>query len=284
MKIEKAREIIDAKISFISLVDKAANKKKFLIAKAASDGAAFTCDGKILKVDEGLHYLTGIVYEPMTEDSHGDFMSVEEIRKAAYWFAKNGDKVDLQHSFKNAEGVTVVENFVTPWEISFAGTLIKVGTWIVTVEVRNESIWNSVLRGEITGFSMGGVGKIAREEKDLALLEEPLTEDGKGKRGLLKWLSGELSALRELVGGSIFELEEECSMSKEEISEMLEERIIKAMKELLGGELQKIVEPMIDECVNKAVQPLQKACALPTSSECEAVLHKSGTHFLSGII
>ena len=34
-KIEKAYAITDAKISFVSLVDKAANKKQFLITKAA---------------------------------------------------------------------------------------------------------------------------------------------------------------------------------------------------------------------------------------------------------
>ena len=33
-KIEKAYAITDAKISFVSLVDKAANKKQFLITKA----------------------------------------------------------------------------------------------------------------------------------------------------------------------------------------------------------------------------------------------------------
>ena len=80
--ITKAFEISDARISFVSLVGKAANKKKFLVAKA-SNGAAFTTFGKVLKVDDETHYITGIVYEPMTEDTDGNFMTGNEIKKAA---------------------------------------------------------------------------------------------------------------------------------------------------------------------------------------------------------
>jgi hypothetical protein len=100
VKIEKAIEISDAKIHFVSLVDKAANRRQFLITKAEGGQAHFATLGKILKVDEQTHYVTGVVYEPLVEDAHGNFMTEEEIRKAAYWFAKNGDKVDLQHSFE----------------------------------------------------------------------------------------------------------------------------------------------------------------------------------------
>lgn len=98
--LEKAYEITDAKIQFVSLVDKAANQRTFLLKKADGGKAAFTTYGRIVKADADNHYVTGIVYEPMEEDSHGNFMTEGEITKAAYWFAKNGNKVDLQHSFE----------------------------------------------------------------------------------------------------------------------------------------------------------------------------------------
>lgn len=88
MKVEKAIEISDAKIQFVSLVDKAANKRQFLITKADDGQAQFSTLGKILKVDAETHYVTGIVYEPLIEDAHGNFMTESEIRKAAFWFAK----------------------------------------------------------------------------------------------------------------------------------------------------------------------------------------------------
>ena len=110
--IKKAYEITDAKIQFVSLVDKAANKKPFLLKKEDKGKAAFTTYGKIIKADTDNHYVTGIVYEPMTEDCHGNYMTAEEITKAAYWFAKNGDKVDLQHSFGPLEDAAVVESWI----------------------------------------------------------------------------------------------------------------------------------------------------------------------------
>lgn len=117
MKVRKAVEISDAKIQYVSLVDRPANGRRFLIAKAQEDEAAFSRFGRIVKVDAESHFITGIVYEPFCEDAHGNFMTDEEICKAAHWFAKNGDKVDLQHSFQGADGIFVVENYVAPCEM-----------------------------------------------------------------------------------------------------------------------------------------------------------------------
>jgi len=57
--IKKAIEMSDAKITFVSLVDKAANKRQFLITKADGDKASFSSIGKILKVDDTTHYIKG---------------------------------------------------------------------------------------------------------------------------------------------------------------------------------------------------------------------------------
>lgn len=181
MKVEKAIEISDAKIQFVSLVDKAANKRQFLITKADDGQAQFSTLGKILKVDAETHYVTGIVYEPLVEDAHGNFMTESEIRKAAYWFAKNGDKVDLQHSFEQVDGVAVVENYVAPSDMEIEGTSIIKGTWLMTVEVENADVWEKVQKGEVTGFSMGGIGKYSETETDLTAAVE--------KRGLFKKLA-----------------------------------------------------------------------------------------------
>lgn len=181
MKVEKAIEISDAKIQFVSLVDKAANKRQFLITKAEDGQAQFSTLGKVLKVDAETHYVTGIVYEPLTEDAHGNFMTESEIRKAAYWFAKNGDKVDLQHSFEQVDGVSVVETYVAPSDMDVEGQPVVKGTWLMTVEVENAEIWDKVQKGEVTGFSMGGIGKYSETETDLTATVE--------KRGLFKKLA-----------------------------------------------------------------------------------------------
>ena len=174
-RIAKAYAITDAKISFVSLVDKAANKKRFLITKSENGSASFATFGRILKADTDSHFVTGIVYEPMVEDSQGNYMTEEEITKAAYWFAKNGNQVDLQHCFEKCSGATVVESYVAKCDMEIEGEAIKKGTWLMTMEISDADVWESVQKGEITGFSMGGIGVYSEEDVELPVekQEEP---------------------------------------------------------------------------------------------------------------
>lgn len=205
--LKKAYEITDAKIQFVSLVDKAANKRQFLIKKEDGGKAAFTTYGRIVKADAETHYVTGIVYEPMAEDSHGNFMTEGEITKAAYWFAKNGNKVDLQHSFEPLDGASVVESWIAKADFDIDGETIKKGTWLMTVEVADESVWDGIEKGEITGLSMGGFGNYSEEDVELENVSKQETSE---KKGLLKQLAKALG-LNVVEKGAMAELYEERS-------------------------------------------------------------------------
>lgn len=206
-KIDKAYEITDAKIQFVSLVDKAANKRKFLLKKAEDGQAAFTTYGRIIKADKENHYITGIVYEPMEEDSHGNYMTEEEITKAAYWFAKNGDKVDLQHSFEPLGTASVVENWVAKADFKIDGEKIRKGTWLMTVEVSDPDVWENIEKGEITGLSMGGLGNYSMED---VKLDNVSKQETSAKKGLLKQLAGALG-INVVEKGAMAEFYEERS-------------------------------------------------------------------------
>lgn len=179
-KIEKAYEITDAKISFVSLVDRAANKRSFLITKAEDGHADFATYGRILKTDAEHHYVTGVVYEPMVEDTQGSYMTEEEITKAAYWFSKNGNQVDLQHSFEPFEGACVVESWVAKADFELGGELIRKGTWLMTMEVTDDAVWADIQKGDITGFSMGGIGSFSTTDVELNAVEMADTDEKKG--------------------------------------------------------------------------------------------------------
>lgn len=206
--MKKAYEITDAKIQFVSLVDKAANKRQFLLKKADDSKATFTTYGRIIKADADSHYVTGIVYEPMEEDSHGNYMTEEEITKAAYWFAKNGDKVDLQHSFEPLDSAVVVENWIAKADFDIDGEEIKKGTWLMTVEVGDESVWEGIEKGEITGFSMGGLGNYSEEDVELDNVNKG--QETSEKKGLLKQLAAALG-VNVVEKGAMAELYEERS-------------------------------------------------------------------------
>ena len=190
----KAYEITDAKITFVSLVDKAANKRTFLLKKADGGKATFTTYGRILKADAESHFVTGVVYEPMEEDTHGNYMTEDEITKAAYWFFKNGNKVDLQHSFEPLDNAAVVESWIAKADFEIDGEPVRKGTWLMTVEVTDEGVWDGIEKGEITGFSMGGLGNYSEEDVDLNTVEKQEQPGGSAgeNKGLLKQLAAAL--------------------------------------------------------------------------------------------
>lgn len=187
-KIAKSYAITDAKIAFVSLVDKAANKREFLITKSEGNKAEFQTFGRILKTDAEKHFVTGIVYEPMVEDTDGNYMTEEEITKAAHWFMKNAGDADIQHCFEKAEGVEVVESYVAKCDMEIEGQPIKKGTWLMTMEVSDSDVWGQIEKGEITGFSMGGKGAYSEVDVDISDPENPVEKAG-GKRGILKALA-----------------------------------------------------------------------------------------------
>ena len=204
----KAYEITDAKISFVSLVDKAANLRKFLITKEADGKASFTTCGRIVKTDAANHFVTGIVYEPLTEDSHGNYMTEEEITKACYWYSENGDKVDLQHSFEPLDGCSVVENWVAKADFNIDGEEVKKGTWLMTVKVTDGDVWKGIENGEITGLSMGGIGNYSEEDVELDSVSKG--QKTSEKKGLLKQLGAALG-FNVVEKGAMAELYEERS-------------------------------------------------------------------------
>ena len=187
--IVKSREIKDAHISFVSLVGKAANRHSFAIVKADDGRANFSTFGPIVKVDADTHYVTGVVYEPMKDDTQGDFMTEDEIQKAAYWYMENGQNVDIQHSFQPFSGATTVESWVTKSDQKIGDQDIQKGTWMMTMKITDPEVFAEIQKGDITGFSMGGSGTYVEEAADPDAVEKA------EKKGVLaklrKWLSGE---------------------------------------------------------------------------------------------
>lgn len=169
------RKLTNANISFVSLVDKGANGKQFAIIK--NDGGKHTPAGKVImnkadapapnfgkavtliRKDDDKRLVTGIVYEPDTVDSHGDYMTAEDIEKAAHLFMEEYQQIDKQHNYTDGYG-TVVESFVAKSEMTIGEQVVKAGTWVMTVKVADDETWEAVKKGEITGFSMGGIAEV----------------------------------------------------------------------------------------------------------------------------
>ncbi|NUU74016.1 XkdF-like putative serine protease domain-containing protein [Paenibacillus xylanilyticus] len=155
-------KMIDAKITHLSLVDKGANGVPFAIIKAAGKNA-IQKQVQIAKVDDTKHIVIGVVYQPDVEDAHGDMMDAVEIEKAAHLFMENQHtyNIDKQHDLDADKGY-VVESYIAPCDMEIGDQVIAKGSWVAGVKVTDDDTWEDIQKGEITGFSMWGVGK--REE------------------------------------------------------------------------------------------------------------------------
>ncbi len=61
MRIEKATQITDAKIQFVSLVDKAANKARLLITKSEDPlGTDIRLNDKVVDLENGYAYIAEV--------------------------------------------------------------------------------------------------------------------------------------------------------------------------------------------------------------------------------
>ncbi|MFA4132579.1 MULTISPECIES: XkdF-like putative serine protease domain-containing protein [unclassified Brevibacillus] len=185
----------DARITHISLVDKGANGRSFAIIKEEGK-EPLQKDIRIAKADKAKQIVYGVVYEPDTEDAHEDQMTAEEIEKAAHGFMErqNTYNIDKQHDLDVDKGY-VVESYIAPVDMELGEQEIKKGSWVAGVKVTNADTWEQIEKGEITGFSMWGVGK--REKIEKASSD---TDDETVEKGLLHSIA---KALTRIVKGQV---------------------------------------------------------------------------------
>ncbi|HDR7532984.1 TPA: hypothetical protein QCX69_004200 [Bacillus anthracis] len=170
------RKLKNVDVSFVSIVDKAANKKKFFLTKSEQE-PTFEKEVRIIKgEDEEQKLVYGIVYspgsagDPSTHDAHGDFMTAEEIEKSAHNFIAKYRNIDTQHDF-NAGAGEVVESYVAPVDMEINGETITKGTWVLVTKATDE-IWKDIKDGKMTGYSLAGVAETEVIEEEVTKTEE----------------------------------------------------------------------------------------------------------------
>lgn len=116
---------------------------------------------KISKADTTKQIVYGVVLAPDEVDFQDDFMTAPDIEASAHQYLIDSRIVGKQHEKK--AGADVVESYIAPQDLEFDGQngpqKVKKGSWIMGVKIIDRSIWEEVLNGEITGFSVGGKGE-----------------------------------------------------------------------------------------------------------------------------
>ena len=150
-----------AGIDAISIVENPAIEEDFIALKASTVelasvdtekrilmGAALVPDKKILRRNaEGEYFI---------------FFSKDTVRRASELFLMNGNQSNstLEHEV-DVQGLTVVESWIIEDEYNDKSRKynmsLPVGTWMVSVKVNNDEIWNDYVKtGAVKGFSIEG--------------------------------------------------------------------------------------------------------------------------------
>jgi len=114
------------------------------------------------------------------------YFSPETIRMIAEKYMRNKytDNNDQMHDGEAVKDVYVIESWIKEDEhdksVKYGYKDLPVGTWFVSMKIKNDEIWNKVKEGQLNGFSVSGyfeeVAQFSKEEMFLYKLAEVLKE------------------------------------------------------------------------------------------------------------
>lgn len=106
---------------------------------------------RIKKIDAEKQIVFGEVYKPSVLDTHGDFITAEDIEIMAHRFMQLSSMkqaIDTNHD-EVSNGSYPVESF-----IARAGDPdYTEGAWVLGVKVVDKDIWDKIKKGELNGYS-----------------------------------------------------------------------------------------------------------------------------------
>ncbi|HEY8976302.1 MAG TPA: XkdF-like putative serine protease domain-containing protein [Burkholderiaceae bacterium] len=109
-------------------------------------------------------YVLGIAYQAGPDprirkgmDGARDFISADELEKAAWSYLRTGGQVGIEHVDGTTGHATVVESYIyrgPDWDVG-DGVVVKAGDWVLGA-VLDETAWSLYKQGKVTGWSPQG--------------------------------------------------------------------------------------------------------------------------------
>ncbi len=174
---------------------------------------------KIAKFDSEARVAEGVVYQPLTVDSQGDYATAETIERAAYAFLENGltKSIDLNHN-NVPSGSTVVESRIAKAN----DPTYPAGSWVLAVKTPLK-IWELIKAGELQAFSLGG--KAQRVKKSL---------HGREANELIDLTISAVSLVKRGANQQTFSvLKSETEMNEEQIVQLIAKSVSDAIAPIL---------------------------------------------------
>lgn len=168
-------------IEAISVVENPAIEEDFIALKKQQV--------QLAEVDKEKRILMGAalvpnkkIYRTNGEDEYNIFFSEDTVRKASELFLSRGKQNNstLEHDVK-LNGLSVVESWIIEDKKKDKskkyGFNLPIGTWMVSVKVNNDEIWNDFVKeGKVKGFSIEGFFADKLDERPQESIEEDFDE------------------------------------------------------------------------------------------------------------
>lgn len=120
----------------------------------------------IKSTNEELKQVTYVCMVPNSVDLQGDYTSESEVRKAMESFNKSQQRANLFH-YVMTDTFHVVESYLAPVDFTLGEHEVKKGTWLMTLQIKNDELWELIKSGEVNGISIGAKAQIEElEEQD----------------------------------------------------------------------------------------------------------------------
>jgi hypothetical protein len=152
---------IESGINAVSVVESPAIEENFVALKKH--------EVELKEIDGEKRILMGAALVPNKQiyRKNGDkefyiYFSEDTVRKASELFLMraNQNNATLEHEKKMLDGMSVVESWIVEDEkqdkSAKYGFNLPKGTWMISMKVNNDEIWNKVKAGEVKGFSIEG--------------------------------------------------------------------------------------------------------------------------------
>lgn len=171
----------DSFIEAISVVEYPAIEEDFIALKSQ--------EFKFAEQDTDKRILIGAIlvpnkpiYRKNGEEEYYIYFSRNTVQKASQLYLQQGNQSNstLEHNNK-LEGLTLVESWILEDKkndkSNMFGMDLPLGTWIGSVKVNNDEIWNDYVKtGKVKGFSIEGYfadkAELSKQNEDTTLLNQ----------------------------------------------------------------------------------------------------------------
>jgi hypothetical protein len=135
--------------NFIALAKHEIELKEVDAEKKIIMGAALVPNKQIYRVN------------PKTKEEYYIYFSEDTVRQASELFLMNSNQNNATYEHdKKLKGMSVVESWIIDDSKTdksrFYGFDLPKGTWMISMKVNNDEVWNDVKEGKVKGFSIEG--------------------------------------------------------------------------------------------------------------------------------